>query len=168
MAQFARPNSDISNTGWSPSTGTTLWGCVDEVTASDTDFITGTSTSAVCTIGLSSVEDPLTDSGFTFRIRAKANGSGAGERWTVELRQGATLIRTVASNATLARTWTDISVGLLTIQSELITDFSALSVYITPTSAGASESVDVSWIEFEIPDVPTAPTNVVLNIITNM
>jgi hypothetical protein len=42
--QFQRPNSDLATTGWTPTPGTptTLWDKVDEVTASDTDYISAT------------------------------------------------------------------------------------------------------------------------------
>lgn len=168
MSQFARPNSDISNTNWSPSTGTTLYGCIDETTASDTDYIRGTSSSAVCEIGLSSVDDPQSSSNHTLRLRAKANGTGAGEKWTVQLKQGSTIISTPLNAANISRSWTDLSFTLTSGEADSITDYSALSVYMTPTTAGASESVDVSWMELEVPDPPAPATNVVLNIITNM
>lgn len=35
-----RPGSDIAVSGWTPSTGTDLYACIDETTASDADYIT--------------------------------------------------------------------------------------------------------------------------------
>lgn len=32
MAQYARPDSDVTVGGWGQSTGTTLYGCIDETT----------------------------------------------------------------------------------------------------------------------------------------
>jgi len=145
MAQFARPDSDISNTS-------------DEEVASDTDYIRGNSTAGACVIGLSSVTDPQSSTGHIIRVRARANGSGAGERWTFQVRQGSTIIETLASNATLARAWTNLSATLTAGEADSITDYSALSIYAIPTTIAAGESIDISWVELEVPDAPEPVT----------
>jgi hypothetical protein len=38
VVQYARPDSDILIT-WTPSVGVTLYGCIDEETADDADYI---------------------------------------------------------------------------------------------------------------------------------
>lgn len=47
-----RPGSDISVSGWVPSTGSDLFGCIDESTASDVDYITSPDLSTSATMGL--------------------------------------------------------------------------------------------------------------------
>lgn len=47
-----RPGSDIAVSGWTPSTGTDLFACIDETTASDTDYITSPDLSTSATMGL--------------------------------------------------------------------------------------------------------------------
>ena len=47
-----RPGSDISVSGWVPSTGSDLFDCIDEPTASDADYITSPDLSTSATMGL--------------------------------------------------------------------------------------------------------------------
>lgn len=168
MAQFARPNSDITTTSWTPSTGTTIYQCIDESTASDTDYGTGTGTASELIVGLSSVLDPGSSSGHIVRLRAMSTGSGAGEKWTVELYQGTSLIATIISNAPMSRnSFGDTSYTLTSGESDSITNYGDLRLRFVPTTMGASESIVLSFAEMEFPDA-FVQTNIVLNIITNM
>ena len=45
------PGSDISVAGWTPSTGTDLFACVDETTYNDTDYITSPDLTTNATMG---------------------------------------------------------------------------------------------------------------------
>lgn len=49
-----RPASDVSAGGWTPSTGTDLFACIDEISSSDVDFIASPDLSTPCVLGLSS------------------------------------------------------------------------------------------------------------------
>jgi len=88
VVQLIRPTSDITTGAWTPSTGLTLFGVLDEVVADDADYITTTSASTA-EVGLGSATDPLLSTGHTIRYRAKGTGT-----LTVKLMQGTTTIAT--------------------------------------------------------------------------
>jgi hypothetical protein len=163
MAQFGRPSSDIT-TDW---TTTPLWSKLDEVSPDDGDFITGTGTAKTFEVALSSVTDPQSSTGHVVRIRAKATGSGAAERLnTWGLYQGVTAIAT--QNASITRdSFNEYSITLSGAQADAITDYTDLRIRGL-TSQGASETIDVSWVEFECPDatVTTDKTQTALARIT--
>ena len=92
---FSRPEEVMSAGGWTPSTGT-LWGCVDEVVASDADFIYSSSTLSIadtCELGLAAVDDPTVGYGHavSYRFRKDVLG-GSTVQLTVSLVQGTTVI----------------------------------------------------------------------------
>ena len=106
MAQFGRPNSDITTTNWSTSSGSgTLASHIDETTFSDTDYILTTTDDASCEVALSSVTDPAVSTGHIVRWRWRvANAGGGGERGGAFLVQGATTKATLATAYGLNRT----------------------------------------------------------------
>lgn len=71
--QFARPTSDISAGGWTPSTGADLYAMLDETVADDADYIQSatTPTNDTAELALSSVTDPAVSTGHIIRIRAR-------------------------------------------------------------------------------------------------
>ena len=152
MAQFARPASDITNSTWTASTGATLYGCIDETPASDTDYIRATGNSQTCEVKLSSVTDPVSSGGHVLRLRAKATGTSTAEKWTVTVYQGASLIATAFSTTNVTRSsFNDYSYTLTAAQADAITNYADLRVRIVVTQ-GSGETIDVSFIELEVPD----------------
>lgn len=163
MPQYARPDNDDSNSGWSPSTGTTLYSCIDEISYDDADYIRADVATEQCDIGLSAVSDPGIHTGHTVRYRAKATGSGGGEKLTVQLRSGVTLIATISNNITVARSWTQYSYTLTEAEASAITAGmygGTLYLRFYVGTLGSGETVDVSWAEFE---VPTGTVNILLD-----
>jgi hypothetical protein len=72
--QYSRPTSDIADGGWlnESSSNTNLYASIDEVTASDADYIRSGATPAddTCTVGITGIVTP--DAGtVTMRIRAR-------------------------------------------------------------------------------------------------
>lgn len=159
MAQFARPSSDVSTGSW---TTTPLWSKVDEVTASDSDFISSDNNTSgdTCQLGLSSVTDPGLSTGHVVRYRYRKSGSGGHTiDVVVELRQGATLIAS-QSHSNIGNTFTAGSFTLSTSEANAITDYSALQLHFirngdTGGSPGNRRSLEISWAELEVPDVNT-------------
>lgn len=93
MAQFARPDADIVEDGWTEDDGgtTDIFDQIDESIADDNDYImTGlTPTSDVYVCSLSTVEDPQSSSGHVVRYRyGKDAANGDQIDITVQLRQG--------------------------------------------------------------------------------
>lgn len=149
MTQYARPSSDIT-TGW---TTTPLWSKIDEVTPSDADFITGTGPSVTAEVLLSAVSDPLSSSGHTWNVRLKATGSSGAERVSLYLYQGATLIATLISNASVGRSAFVHSSGTLSgAEADSISDYSDLRFRLVTGNNGASETIQCSFSVFEVPD----------------
>lgn len=130
MAQFARPASDITETGWTEDDGDVLdqWAEIDEVVASDTDYVkspTPPGTNEYET-KLSSVTDPVSSTGHIMRWRRRAPvGGGATINLTVRLLQLTTQIKSVADN-TLPSAFTDTSATLSGAEADAITDYADL------------------------------------------
>lgn len=72
-----RPGSDISVSGWTPSTGTDLYACIDETTASDGDFIISPDLSTNATFGFTT---PVPAGNWDVNFRARRIGDGASIR----------------------------------------------------------------------------------------
>lgn len=167
MAQFARPDSDVTGcTGpqgnrWSPCP---LWPNLDEVAPSDGDLITSPtnpSPSQIAEVGLSDVTDPQSSDGHTVRVRRRKSGAlgGGGFTLTVRLMQGATTIR----SATFGADSTSFATGSFTLsaaQADSITDYTDLRLRFEPQGDGLlNDSIQVSWAEFESPDVAAGTTH---------
>ena len=150
MAQYARPASDIT-TDW---TTTPLWSKLDEVSPDDADFITGTGPTKTAEVKLSSVTDPNAHTNHIWSLRLKATGSSAAEKATVTLYQGSTSIEVLINNQTIVRNAFNLWTGTL-VNAANITDYSDLRIrLVTGGSNGAAETIQCSWIEFSVPDVP--------------
>lgn len=122
-ATIARPNADTATGAWTPSTGVTLYGCIDEATYDDADYIS-TTTTAAATLALSAATDPAASTDHVIRFRAK---SPFGNTLTVTLKQGGTTIKT-ATTAALTGSFADYTVTLSGAEADSITDYSALSL----------------------------------------
>lgn len=138
MAQFARPSVDTDNTGaWvdEAAGSVNIYDGIDEVSASDVDYIESPAnpSSAVYTTALTSVDDPVSSTGHTVRVRYAKNTTGGGQiDLTVQLRQGYV---SEASPGTLIAAWsyTNISNTLTTAaetlsagQADAITNYGSL------------------------------------------
>ena len=72
MAQFARPDSDVTTGAWVPIGGpATLFDTMNEVVANDTDFAESDSnpTFELMEVGLSNLPDPVLSTGHILRYR---------------------------------------------------------------------------------------------------
>jgi len=163
MAQFLRPNSEITSTSV-----TNDYTAINEATADNTDYIYGVNnTNSEYEAGLSSANDPNVHTGHIIRWRHAQADSDAGTpapssggtatSHTVELYQGTTLIATAASNLTTSEgSFADASYTLSTTEASNITDYSALRIYFYLDGSGGApanrRSVAISWMEMEIPD----------------
>lgn len=154
MAQFARPSSDISTGGWAPQVGATLFGEMDESSASDTDYIIGANGDTTAEVLLSSVTDPVSSVNHTLRVRGRVSGGGGGaERIDVDLYQGASLIANAFVNHQFSRTaFTTYTFTLSGAQADAITNYADLRIRFIVDALGASEQAWISWAELEVPD----------------
>lgn len=156
MAQFARPDSDVQTTSWNCSTGTEFFELINEVTASDGDYVytdpMGTSTLIV---GLSDVTDPESGSGHTIRFRAKsANASKGPESCECLLYEGGTQRATTGAQALTRDTYNTCQYTLSAAEADSIGNYNNLRLEFVPVpGSGANDEVYVSWAELEVPDV---------------
>jgi hypothetical protein len=182
MAQFARPDSDVTLTSVQKQDGglLSLFATVDESSASDSDYVYSTNnTTAEYECGLSNVTDPGSVSG-TVRFRyCKTNAGtpdsgGSNSTITVRLMQGTTQINTIVWQVTASSaTWATQTFTVSSTMMDSITDFTDLRLEFAILGGGGSPAsrrgAGISWAEFELPDAapPTTtltPTPVVLDL----
>lgn len=160
MAQFARPDSDVTNTGSNNG-----FEAIDESTPSDADFWWGDNNQAdELEVGLTNVTDPGVDTGHVVRFRiAKVNagvlsGTGNAVTITARLMQGGTVIAARAADDATG-TWTTHTWNLTTGEVSGITDYTDLRLeFVTSASGGTPANRRggaVSWAELETPDAPS-------------
>jgi hypothetical protein len=115
LPTIGRPTSDTSNTGWTASTGSDLYAMLDEVTPSDTDYISSNAIGQVCKMALNATDYPGTASQ-VLKYRAS---SSTGNSVIVRLKEGATTIR--AETQALTATDTEYSITLTSGEIAAIT-----------------------------------------------
>lgn len=159
MAQFARPDSDVSTGGWEPqgsTAETTLWESLDEVGAANdgVDYIEALNGENItCEVGLdSSITDPGGNTGYFLRMTIQGTGSGGPERCMVNLFEGA-IERASSGNFTSRGAWAEQSYELTTAEADSITAFTDLRLKIISSNLGGSEDMWVTQAFFEVPDV---------------
>jgi hypothetical protein len=147
MTQYMRPASDI-NSGWTKSTGTYRYACIDEVSYDDADYIYGTTTTyQEC--GLSAPTATPGAGGGTLRFRGKANASG--KTITASIRYGATVIATSSALAMTA-SYAEYTFALTEAQMATLAGYGWDDVRVRFLSGGAQATNYVSWAQFEVPD----------------
>lgn len=158
MAQFARPATDVTTNTWAPSTGTTLFGVLDEPTPNDSDFVENDNNSNdACEVALAAVSDPGSASGHVVRYRyRKSAASGNARNLTVVLVQGTTVIAS-QTHTDIGATETDGSFTLTGTEAASISDYSDLRLRFTASGTtggpgGNRRAVRVTWAELEVPD----------------
>jgi hypothetical protein len=131
--RYARPDADVSDGDWLPSTPGDLFAMLDEETASDTDYIY-TETASTCVIRLSDVADPATSDHHVLRYRVR---SAEGSTLVATLKQGATTIATRTHSA-LGTDWTTLEMNLSGPETDAITDYTDLTVTFAASDGGTS------------------------------
>jgi hypothetical protein len=164
MAQYGRPSSDITALSGS---GSGTFTALDEITFSDSDYISSNDNTNVTYEGLlSSVTDPASASTHIVRWRqAQADGNvapssgGTSSSYSAYLYQGGTLIATLVSGETSnASSFLAKSYTLTSTEANSITNYADLRIRFDFTGGGGAPAnrrgVAISWVEFEVPDAP--------------
>lgn len=150
MAQFERPDTDLAAGAWTYSTGATLYGCVDEASFDDADYIQlNNSAGSTCQLRLSDVTDPNASIGHIVRVRAKKTGTGT-ISCTAYLYQGASQKATFA--VTLGTGYATTEYTLTAAEADAITDYTDLRLHLTGVCNASGRYVQVSWAELEVPN----------------
>ncbi|MEX2159372.1 MAG: hypothetical protein WEB04_08220, partial [Dehalococcoidia bacterium] len=166
--QFARPMADIATGGWAT---TPLWDKLDEVTADDATTEIQSSNDPISDpfeVQLSAVSDPSLSTGHILRYRVAQVGTKTATV-DVALYQGATLIASDIQQ-TLTTTYQTFTYTLSGAEADAITNYSDLRVRVTASATGAGDLTTAlaTWIELEVPGLPTptsaiTPTNTPTN-----
>jgi hypothetical protein len=149
MTQFARPTSDVTAGSW---TTAPLFSKTND--QSDATVITSPAAVTECELALGDPTPPSVDTGHILTVRCYATGSGAGEKLTWYLYQGASLIATSAAT-TIARgsgSIADYSYTLTTAEAAAITNYTDLRIRMARTTGAAGETVTVADCWLEVPD----------------
>lgn len=145
MAQFARPDADLSTGGWNTPP---LWSALDD--NSDAEFVDETInfTSDSFDVSLSAVTDPGVSTGHILRIRTSDDSTTA--NFNLTLLQGAVSKAVLFFTSGVGfRTDTYTLTGA---EADAITDYSNLSVQVLVENFGNGGTAAVAWVEFEVPD----------------
>jgi hypothetical protein len=156
LVQFARPNADGDNNGW---TVAPLYQKIDEVIRDDSDYISSPSNpiwTQDCFILLSDVLTPANRLNHILRYTYRKSASGGRTIYiAVYLMEG---ITTIAGwiHENIPNTWTQAEQTLTEEQASSITDYSKLYMEFLAQvfGTGAGRSAQVSWCEFQVPDAP--------------
>lgn len=155
MTQNAVPTSDTATGNW---TTAPLWSKIDEIPASDSDYITlNNSTASNAQFAASSITDPVENANHWLRCRAYKAGTGA-ITLAIRLYQGASQICT--STVTLPTSWGDVDYHLTTGEADAITDYSALSLVLIGTANSSTRYIYVSNFHLETPDAPVSTPSI--------
>lgn len=87
---IGRPDVDVSNAGWTPSSGSDLFAMLDEVTPSDLDYISTSAVGSTCSVGLNTTQYP----GSVSQQLSLRASSSTGNGLSVTIKDGATTIAT--------------------------------------------------------------------------
>ena len=114
-ATVGRPASDTSNTGWTPSSGVSLYPMVDEVVPDALDYISTTTIGSICEMALNPTAYPGTASQ---QLKYRASSS-TGNSVIVRIKEGATTIRSAMQ--ALTATDTEYTIALTSGEIAAIT-----------------------------------------------
>lgn len=156
MAQFARPDNDVTTGGWTPNGGpVSLFDTLNEIVIDDADFSESANnpTADLMEVGLSNVDDPVGNVSHVLRYRYQKNAAGGRQiDLTVSLVQGVTVIATFA-HINIGNPWITQAQTLTGPQADAITDYTDLRIQFTAqdVGGGGARSAEVSFAEFEVP-----------------
>lgn len=123
--KILRPASDISAGAWTPSTGVSLFGTINETPFNDATYNT-TPSASTFEVKLSAGTSPGVTTGHIARYRAQGTGS-----LTVRLMQGTTVIATNTPSITAA--YQTFTFTLSGAEAAAITDYTDLRLRFTST-----------------------------------
>lgn len=163
MAQFARPDADLSTGNWSPNSGSSLYAVINETSPADVDYISVTDnyfgTAESCSVDLSSVTDPDSTTAHTVLVRAYTDSYSGSVTLSVALGTSSRTIRTASFTPTT--NFLNYSMTLSTSEASSLSaaDYADLRIQITAAdSMGMGSETRVSWVYFTCPTAPVSVT----------
>lgn len=156
MAKY-RPDADIAHMHTDISGAATRYGCVNEATASDSEYVKSddNQTDSYFHVGLPDVTDPHSHGTHTLSVRNKVEAFGV-DPIAVTLKTGSTDVATW--NLTKSESWVTqvLTLSASQVAALIAAAYADLSVYVKFESSSfiTTDNSFVSWIEFETPDYP--------------
>jgi hypothetical protein len=150
-ATIIRPNSDVSNSGFLRTpTGTPLSDAIDEVTLDTADYVSSSAASASCEFGFGT----FTKSGTVGFVKVSLDVAGTGCSCTHQIK-----------NVTTQTQWSFTSVpgyfmNFISIQELSQAQIDAITLYITETGGGKTNSVGIRRIFITAYELPVLLQNV--------
>ena len=140
MPQYARPSADTNNVSFvnEANSAANLYLSIDESSANDSDYIVSAKNPAnnVFVTKLSSVDDPLVDTGHVITIRYKKDVAVNAEtidllvelweEYANETSMGTHIVNQTFSN--ISSSWTNSNITLSNTQAGTITDYANLAL----------------------------------------
>lgn len=140
MPQYARPSADTNNSSFvtEANASSNLYQSIDESTANDSDYIVSAKNPAnnVYVTKLTSVDDPLVDTGHVISIRYKKDVAVNAETidllvelwegYQNESSKGTHIVNQSFSN--ISSNWTNSNITLSNTQAGTITDYANLAL----------------------------------------
>jgi len=153
MAKY-RPDADIASTHTEISGAATRYGCVNEATASDSEYVksSDSQTDSYFHVGLPDVTDPHSHGTHTLSVRNKVESLAVGP-FAVTLKTGSTDVATWYLTKSTSWATQVLTLTAANIDALIAAAYADLSVYVKFASLFSDNSF-VSWIEFETPDYP--------------
>ena len=149
MVQTALPTATFSN-NWTVTGSATAHQAL--ASPSDSSLIETNIVAEKCRVNIESLTDPLIGTGHDIKFRAKATGSGGGEKVRIRLFEGATQ-RALSGKISITRgSFNAYTFTLSIVDADTITDYTDLRIEIDADTVGGSENLEVSEIFLEIPD----------------
>ena len=161
--QYARPISDNLTGLWDDPGGNNnniLYDDIDEVAASDADYVTSSGNPAADAfeVSLTALSDPETSGGHNVSYRYLTWETGGGQPaildYAVSLIQGSTVIASWSHNGIDPPTaWSTVTQNLAAGEADSITDYGDLRLRfnVTQTQGARVAGVNVSWAQLEVP-----------------
>lgn len=161
MAQFARPDSDVSNAGsWAPNSGSDLFAVIDESSTDDSDYVSvfgGMSgSSKEFEVGLGNITDPQSSAGHKFVVRSLDTTGVGAVQMTFLLKQGST---TIASSGpqSMSGSPANYTTTLSSSEADSITNYNDLRIHVGAVDSMMMDAeMRVFQAYFEAPDAPAS------------
>jgi len=159
--QYARPDGTTAAGSFSHN-GTSHHEVIDEISFDDSDFISTSTDNDAITFTLGDPTDPASYvNNHTIRWRDRSQGSGGGEKYNIAILASGVSVWN-RNNVTANRSASAFGLNeyVLPDATGIAGNYANLTVEINGVNIGTNESIQISWLEFEIPDAAavTPPT----------
>lgn len=151
VMQRLKPVSDVTNTGWTQSTGGTIFGTVDEDNPSDSDYFFTNTAGATMRMGLtaSGIVNPQANAVAGYYIKVRAQASSLGQGFSATVREGSN-VRATFQQTNISGSATTYSYSFTQAEINAVSDWNGLTIEIV--ALGATTGMQVMWVQVQTPE----------------